>query len=101
MQDCLLDPDIFEATIIYPVKQLQSCSWCSCLSLALLLFSDTQTDTHTKAGLPLKAGLRPEAGLLPEAGLPPKAGSLPKAGSSHEIGLPLDVGLPSSNILYQ
>ena len=96
MQDCLLDPDIFEATIIYPVKQLQSCSWCSCLSLALLLFSDTQTDTHTKAGLPLKAGLRPEAGLLPEAGLPPTAGS------SHEIGLPLDVGLSSSNnILYQ
>ena len=45
MQDCLLDPGIFEATIIYPVKQLQSCCLASCLSLALLSFQ-THRQTH-------------------------------------------------------
>ena len=34
--------------------------------LGSLITSDTQTDTHTKAELPLKAGLPPEAGLPPK-----------------------------------
>ena len=50
MKDCPLLPGIFEATITYPVKQLQPCCSClaSCLSFPLFI-SDMQTDAHTNS----------------------------------------------------
>ena len=50
MQDCPLHPGIFQATITYPVKQLQPCCSClaSCLSFAFFI-SDMPTDAHTNS----------------------------------------------------